>query len=208
MRTPFLTARSELPSVTFANDKIFFNTQCCRKICGFDYFQILLHPYERKFAIRPCSLVDPFAIPWSRNGTRQLTKYLSCPHFIKALGQIMGWHPDCSYRVSGTWIENGSDQIMIFNLAKAAPIVRLMSEEAGGRSKRVLACPAEWEDNFGDEFYEFSVDNRLFYTTNATGWNSRAQSKVVEGAEQFELMTADQMLSEIKSTDTGDTDNG
>lgn len=209
VRTPFLTARSELPCVTFSSDKILFNAPCCRKLCGFDYFQILLHPYERKVAIRPCTQGDAFAIPWNRNGTRQvLMKNLTCPHFIRTLGQIMGWHPDYSYRVNGTWIEQGTDQIMIFNLAKAAPVVRIMPEQGKGRARRVFACPAEWEDNFGDEFYEFSVDNRLFYAAHAGELKSQVRSRTVAGMEQISLLSTDQMISEIKSTRIGDINNG
>lgn len=209
VRTPFLTARSELPCVTFGQDKILFNTPCCRKLCGFDYFQILLHPYERKVAIRPCGQFDSFAIPWNRNGgARQLlVKNLSCPHFLRTLGQIMNWHPDYSYRVTGTWIEQGDERIMTFNLSKAAPVVRIMPEGGGGRAKRVFACPAEWEDTFGDEFYEFSLDNMLFYTTNTGDWNSREQSRAVDGMEQLSLLTPDQVLETIKSTRTGETND-
>ena len=208
VRTPFLTARSELPCITLAQEKILFNTPCCRKLCGFDYFQLLLHPYERKLAIRPCGQYDTFAIPWNRNGKQLLMKMLSCPHFNRALWQIMGWHPDYSYRVMGTWIEQGEDKLMTFNLSKAAPVVRIVPEEGSGRrAKRMFVCPAEWEDSFGDEFYEFSLDNRHFYATSPGSLNSREQSKAVEGMGQLPLLSPDQLLETIKNS-IGDKNDG
>lgn len=80
----------------------------------------------------------------------------------------MEWNPDFNYRVLGTWIEKGDDKIMIFNLSNAMPLVLFDTGESGKRKRRTAVCPEEWEDSFGDEFYNFSLDNDLYYIHSLT----------------------------------------
>ena len=104
VRGHFLTRRSELPCITITCEKITFNSSCGRKMSSVPYIQMLLHPTERKMAIRPCSKDDVFSITWNNNALPFMFKTLSCPHFCRALYQIMDWNPEYSYRIFGTLI--------------------------------------------------------------------------------------------------------
>lgn len=185
VRGQFLTARSELPCMTISTEKIVFNTSCGRKLQDYDYIQLLLHPTERKMAIRPCEEGDAFSIAWrkQKNGQPYNMKILSCPYFIKALMQIMDWNPDFNYRILGTWIEKGQDCLMVFNLSKAMPIAEIVNDEEQEsiRKRRMAVCPEEWEDSFGDEFYEFSVENELYYLKSVPNLRSDAKCRTVDG---------------------------
>lgn len=196
VRGQFLTARSELPMITFSEDRITFNCSCTRKFYQVRYVQLLLHPFERKIAIRPCSFEDAFSIPWHRNTEQPLmTKMISCPHFCQALFQIMDWEPDYGYKVLGTLIEKGNEQMVVFNLDGAVPNMVIKEEVDSKKSrKRVVICPEEWGDSFGDEFYEFSMENSLYYSPRHSDLRLSEKSKPVDGQLSFDLMTGPEVL--------------
>lgn len=209
VRGQFLTARSELPCMTVYGEKLLFNTACGKRLQAYSYIQLLLHPTERKMAIRPCERDDAFSISWRRQKTGQpiLTKALSCPFFIKALMQIMDWNPEFNYRISGTWIEQGTDRIMIFNLTKAMPIAEVANEEEREsiRKRRMAICPEEWEESFGDEFYEFSMDNELYYLKSVPGLRSGVKCRDVDGQRKIALLSQAEVLESAAKIRTGVT---
>lgn len=198
VRGPYLTVRSELPMITFSKEKITFNCFCTRKFNQVSYVQLLLHPVKRKMAIRPCLKNDAFSIPWNRNPKQPLmSKIISCPHFCNALFQIMDWEPDYGYKVLGTLIEKGDEQMVIFSLNNAVPNITVneFSEETKKpRKKRIMICPEEWGDSFGEEFYDFSLDNAVFYYPKNVNLKITEKSRPVEGQISFNLLSEDEIM--------------
>lgn len=190
VRAQYLTAHSELPVISFSKDKISFNCSCTRKFTNESYVQLLLHPVERKIAIRPCSKDDTYSIPWHLNSDKQLsTKTISCPHFCNILYQIMDWFPDYNYRIMGTLIAKGQEQMVIFNLSNAMPNVKYEDK------KRISICPEEWGDSFGPEFYNFSMDNALYYSPVNSDLRMSEKSRPVEGQLDFEVLSSADIIS-------------
>ena len=187
VRGQYLTARSELPGLSMFDNKIVFNSACGKKLKDFSYIQLLLHPTERKMAIRPCRKNDVFSICWN-TAQHSLHKTICCPYFGKALFRIMEWDPEYHYRVSGAWIEKDDDRIIIFHLTDALPFVSY--RETGSDKKREKAvCTAGWGDAFGEEFYDFSLENNLYYSRKKADWNSRAECKRVEEHPAVRIMS-------------------
>ena len=178
--------------MTVYQEKLFFNSARTKKLSDIGYIQLLLHPTERKMAIRPCQRTDVYSIRWCKiDGKPLAMKTINCPHFIRALMQIMEWNPEYSYRIMGTWIEKGNDRLMTFNLSNALPMMQVQGDEASSRKKNIAVCPEEWESSFGEEFYEFSLQNGFYYTASNVPINSGAQSVVASGPEQLSLPSAD-----------------
>ena len=199
VREQFLTSRAELPCMTFANDKITLNGFTLRKLSGESHVQLLLHPTERKIAIRPCEGKDQFSIPITkRTGATVTTKSLSCEHFNKMLYQIMEWNPEYSYKIVGTWIEKGDDQLVIFNLANARPSAVIEPENEDGRRTRVKICPEEWEDSFGSEFYDFALENGLYYLPDNARLGADVKSTAIPSEIQVAVMHPEALLDEAQ----------
>lgn len=198
VRGQFLTARTELPMIRFNNEKISFNCSCIRKFLQAGFVQLLLHPVERKIAIRPCSQTDAFSIPWHKNPEQPMvSKIISCPHFCNALFQIMNWEPDYGYKVLGTLIERGNEQMVVFNLDSAVPNMTVCEKDEKTDcvvKRRVMICPEEWGDTFGDEFYDFSLENSLYYSSNPSDLRISEKSKPVEGQLSFSLMSGNEVI--------------
>ena len=197
VRGQFLTARSELPCMSIFKERIAFNTSCGKKLSEFSHVQLLLHPTERKMAIRPCEKSDIFSISWRKStGEPYLAKSIGCPYFLKALFQIMEWNPDYDYRCTGTWVAKGNDCIMIFNLSNALPLAMMDDDKA--RRKRTAVCPEEWGDSFGDEFYDFTLDNDIYYSKGRTSLGSGEKCRVVDGQNIVEVWSQEELMEGVK----------
>lgn len=200
VRGAFVNSRGDKPVVSISNGKISFNTYCLKKFNDVQNVQLLLHPTERRIAIRPCNEKDTYSIHWRKDETAAYTsKIISCPHFANALFRIMEWDPDFSYRIIGSWIKRGNDQIIIFKLENALPIVIYedMDENEETVKHRVPVCPDEWEESFGQEFYAHGVDGIIGMPSPNSDWGINTKSKVVDGQLSYELMSKEDIADEF-----------
>ena len=187
VRNQFTQVRYEGPSVTIAENRISFNLFCMKKFEAVGYVQLLLHPAERKIAIRPCKQHDTHSIRWRPDQERPIySKKLNCQHFGNALFTIMEWDPEYIYRVRGIWAKRGPEQIIVFNLVNAVPAVLMTPSGDDNKTKRrVELCPAEWSDDFGDEFYEHILENGFYYLAPDNEWRTSAASIPAPGIQQL-----------------------
>lgn len=192
VRNQFTQVRYEGPSITIANNRISFNLFCMKNFENVGYIQLLLHPAERKIAIRPCKEHDTHSIRWRPDPERPIySKTLNCQHFGNALFTIMEWDPEYIYRVRGIWAKRGSEQIIVFNLVNAVPAVLMTPDGKDSKARRrVELCPAEWTDDFGDEFYEHILENGFYYLAPDSEWRTSAASIPAPGMAQFAVPSA------------------
>jgi len=203
VRGQFLTARFECPSITITNERISFNVNCIRKFSDVPFVQLLLHPTERKIAIRPCKEEDVHSIRWRSDTDRPcISKAICCQHFGNALFQIMDWNPDYLYRVRGTWAARGADEIIVFNLSNAAPAAYMNEENeisSCARRRRVTLCPEEWSDTFGQEFYNYSIQNQFFFMARNYDWKARAKPRMLHDSANVTILSADELQASIEN---------
>ena len=197
VRGPFLSSRPECPCLSVTNDRISFNVFCMRKFENVKHVQLLLHPTARKLAIRPCSPGDQHSIRWRSDPEKPVvTKTICCPHFGNALFQIMNWNPDYMYHIRGSWAARARDEIIVCNLANAVPaaVMETASEEEEERIKRrVDMCPEEWQDSFGDEFYDYALDNSFYFLAPKTDWKADSKGVAVPGSQQIAVKTEEDL---------------
>ncbi len=214
VRGHFLTTRPECPCLSVTNEKITFNVECMRKFENVKYVQLLLHPTERKLAIRPCRHGDTHFIRWRVDPKKPFTpKTISCPHFGNALFQIMNWNPDYLYHIRGSWAARANDEIIVFSLSNAVPATFIETEtdnEDETVRRRVDMCPEEWDDSFGDEFYDYALDNSFYFLAPKTDWKADSQSVMVPGVQQFHIKSEDDLESSIEllRQKVGNSENG
>ena len=202
VRSQFLQIRYEGPVINISNERISFNKFCAQKFDNVAYIQLLLHPVERRIAIRPCKKTDAHSIRWRPNPEKPAySKTLNCQHFGNALYSIMNWNPDFVYKIRGTWASRGMEQIIVFNLPNAVPATLLPSEDgdASKARRRVELCPEEWDGDFGEGFYEHALENGFYYVTPNTEWNSQASSILAPGMEQFPSASPEQLQISIEN---------
>jgi hypothetical protein len=84
----------------------------------------------------------------------------------------MEWNPDLIYRVRGTWIQRGDGQIMIFDLENAISVLLTSADESASKKRQIELFPAQWEDGFGEEFYDHIAENDIFYMARGRAWQA------------------------------------
>lgn len=197
VRGQFMDFRMQKPCLTITGQKITFNSWCVRCFAIVSDIQLLLHPTERKIAIRPCDKKDTYNIPWRKNIVSPIScKSLSCQYFASALFQIMDWNPEYSYRIMGNLIKRGADEIIIFNLENAMPVVIIDDINKNNKQvkKKVSMCPEEWDNSFGEEFYAYCIGS-LYYLPTGTDWRASVKCKDVDGQQPFEIMSEGEIIS-------------
>lgn len=197
VRGQFMDFRMQKPCLTITGQKITFNSWCVRCFAIVPDIQLLLHPAERKIAIRPCDEKDIYNIPWRRNAVSPIScKSLSCHYFASTLFQIMDWNPEYSYRIMGNLIKRGSDEIIVFDLENAMPVVIMddINENNELVKRKVSMCPGEWDNSFGEEFYAYSIGN-LYYLSSGTDWQISVKCKDVDSQLPFEIMSENDIIS-------------
>lgn len=205
VRNQFTQVRYEGPSITISEYKITFNVYCMRKFENIEYVQMLLHPSERKIAIRPCGKHDNHSIKWNSSYKKPAcSKTLACQHFVNALYNIMEWNPDYMYKIRGTWTKRNEEQIIIYNLNNAVPVFLTAQGNVNYPiKKRFELCPEEWTNSFGEEFYEHVLENGFYYITPDTEWHAMTESIPAIETEQNVIPSASELQSSIEDIKRG-----
>ena len=208
VRNQFTQVRYEGPSLTISEEKITFNLFCMKKFDDVGFVQLLLHPTERKIAIRPCQETDVHSIRWRPDPTKQFyPKTLLCQHFGNALYNIMKWNPDFLYKIRGIWAKRLNEQIIVFDLTNAMPAVLIAKDGTENAVKqRIELCPDEWTDDFGEEFYEHTLENGFYYLTPDSDWQTQTQSIPAPGMEQYLIPSAEELQQSMATIKKGTDD--
>lgn len=197
VRGQFLMYYGDCPGITIFENRIAFGTYCMKRFRDAPYVQLLLHPTERRLAIRPCKEGSPHAIRWRPNDEKEVHgKSISCPYFSKSLYQIMEWNPEYIYRLRGTYVSRGEDEIMVFMLPNAMPAAYLDLDT----HKRSNLIPEAWREKFGEEFYDYALSNDQYFRSG--DWNSAAIGIEAPGMKKVDVATESQLKEQIEELKT------
>lgn len=84
-------------------------------------------------------------------------------------------------------------QIIIFNLEQAISVLLAPADETSLKKKRVELFQEQWEDRFGEEFYDHIVENEIFYMAESTAWQTRRPSIPAPGMAQYRAPTEEEL---------------
>ena len=90
-------------------------------------------------------------------------------------------------------------EAIVFNLPNAVPAMLIPTDDGDDAKhrKRITLCPEEWENDFGEEFYEHTVENGFYYIAPNTEWHSQVRSVVAPGIEQYAVPSQEQLQMTI-----------
>lgn len=118
------------PAVTISKGKVRFNTACLKRFEDVEYVELLFNSVEKCLAVRPCEKSNPNAIQWGtlKEG-KWIVKEKSCRGFSGPLYETMGWNEELRYRMRGSFMCDGDNKIMIFDLEEPEIIERVLVED-------------------------------------------------------------------------------
>ena len=101
----------------FSADNIVFSTACIRKYDKSLQIEMLVHPTEHLFVVRPAKKETKNAVRWAKLGEDlYYPRTISCAAFIKTLYTLFGWKLSCKYRVRGVYRKKGNESVLIFDM--------------------------------------------------------------------------------------------
>ena len=216
-RSQFFDTRRRL-CVTFSADNIQFSTECIRKFDNILYIEMLIHPGNHLFAIRPCTKETKNAVQWSKvNNGQYYPRDISCAAYIKTLYSILNWKPECKYRVRGVYRQKNSAALLIFDMKETEMFIprvvldsrsektskdNLFSDNTepftAGPKKDILAYPASWADNFGSNFYRHAQARELSAINQEGAWDVNREGQPYNDSPGLKITTTEVVSSQIK----------
>lgn len=89
----------------------------------------------------------------------------------------------------------------MFPLTNAMPAAYMETVDEDSeemRRRRVAMLPEEWNESFGDDFYEYALDNSFFFLAPKTDWKSDTKSIAAPGIQQIRIKTEEELGSSIE----------
>ena len=137
------------PSFTFCNNKVNVNTACIKKLPDVEYVQILVHPIDKKLAVRPCSEEEKDSFRWCSTGKKRSPKQITCRIFFAKVLSLMGWDSNHRYKLLGKLIRSNNDLLFVFDLNTPEIYMRKEVEGKKPTMSRTPTYPEEWKNQFG-----------------------------------------------------------
>lgn len=206
--------------VTIANDGINFTTEAVRKFGKEISVELLIHPDKELLAVRPCPKDSRNSMKWARIREGSVVpRTIKGAAFIPTLFSLLDWNTACKYRVIGVHRQKGNESVLLFNLNETEIVIpkdilptekNEVSDTAkinpftSGSKKNILAYPAEWSENFGNNYYSHAHSDE---SANYTGdWNSQSEGQPykdpdIQVTNTHELQREiTEILNELKET--------
>ena len=142
----FVTATSSILSFNKASIlKMSVNTQV-RKV------ELWVYPNKHLLAVKPAPNDSRYSVEWCKYPSGKAEpKTVSGSAFLPTLYKMFGWRTERNYRIKGTAYNTRDGTIIIYDAHNA---VMFVEEEIADKRKKMVAFPARWADNFGDNYYK------------------------------------------------------
>lgn len=193
------------PHVKITNGMMRFSQECINRIKNDSYVEILIHPRERKMAIRRSCCENRNAVIWSKKEKgRQVPKGISCAAFSDTFYSLFGWNKNYRYRIYGTQFHDGIEDAFIFNANDASAFIHDDDVElpegitAFAKSgKYIGALPAKYSSSFGKDFYiEQSITDLSRMTQEE--WQIRLDGQLCSTGRKFHITPYDEIKAFIQ----------
>lgn len=176
--------------VTFSIDHIVFSTECVRKFES-KYIEMLVHPGEHFFALRPSTIDSRNAVQWSKKQNSSIIpRPISGAAFLPNLYDLFDWHTECKYRIIGVKMQNLDETVIIFNLKDTEVLFPNSTIKADGENEpsiptfdenikpistrtSIRAFPETWIHNFGNNYYRQSQARELATFSENGSWDTQ-----------------------------------
>ncbi len=136
------------PSLTLRPSELYVNAACIRKLPDTDYIQLLIHPEEKKLALRPCLEDTKDSVRWCSTTSKRSPRHIPCPVFFGKVTSLMDWNPNFRYRLTGRLLSAKEELLFVFDLTEPE-VFPISAGESTPSSSRAPLYPEEWKHRFG-----------------------------------------------------------
>lgn len=215
----FEIARSEFfdsahrPTVMLSNRTIKFSMECVRKFGANNYVELLIHPTEKKLAVRPTQKTNRHGLTISkRDGPKFQPKQLSTSAFGNTLFSLMGWNTECKYRILGSLYEKDDEIAYIFDATDSEVFLssyvlpkqtteddaKVSIQPLTASGKHIRAIPEKWTTSFGKPFYAHEQTLSSLAAQDEEDWKLRIEGQLFETGKKINVTSFDVLRSYIR----------
>ena len=197
------------PMLSLENGAITFGLECIRKIPGEQDIQILVHPEKKMLAVRPAPIDDRHTVRWFKksNGI-PVPRVISTAAFSKTLFSLFGWDIGHKYRLHGTHLKNGNENVIFFSATDASVLIlknKIESIEDSGENitplarsgKRIGATVGYMKDAFGKDFYEEQTAVEIV-RQDPEKWKIRLEGRLFGGNNRLNITPYEELKAFIQ----------
>ena len=196
------------PSVMMEDGSVKFSIDCIRKMQTDLYVELLIHPTERKIAVRPTTKDNRNGLMWARmEGGQKVSRNVAGTAFIGTIFSLFGWSIDRRYRMNGILYRNGSEDTFIFSASNAGMYIR---EQAAGKAatgaesttpvyragKHIGVVPSSLTTSFGRDFYTERAMNELAQQTREQ-WKIRIEGQLFNSGRRLNITPYEELRAFI-----------
>lgn len=203
--------------VTFSTENIQFSTECVRKFDKAVYIEMLVHPSEHLFVVRPCTKETKNSVQCTNIKEGQYyPRNIGCAAYIKTLYELFGWNLECKYRVRGIHRQKDSEAIVIFDMKETEIFIPQDVLESGqaeavkddmlpddvqpftvGPKKAIMAYPSSWADSFGSNYYRHAQARELAAFDRDGIWNVSEEGQPFSDSPRLNITSVDEINHKI-----------
>ena len=197
-----------VPAIILQTSEIKFSMSCVRGMACDDYIELMVHPTQKKIAIRPTTKENRCAIQWTSGGkTSKEPRSISCKAFIDTLFQIFDWRTDFKYKLYGCIYRDGKDSACIFTGTDASVYIKkeqILAKgiDASGKllnqsGKRIRAHAGNLGNRFGQEYYAAKSMQEMVLQTREQ-WQTRIEGRLCSTGETLKVTPYEELRSFIQ----------
>ena len=175
-----------MPVLSIDTSALVFNAQCIHRMGESSYVEILVHPIDRKLAIRSASEDNRNRIPWLQSSNSKKPRRIPCAAFIQTIFTLFEWNLSYKYKLTGNILEDQGEIVMFFTAKEASVLIRESTLPASSRPSgealaksrnHVIGYQDTLIDSFGKVFYLQQSMNDLLQSTK-DHWQLHIQSQI------------------------------
>lgn len=198
----------QIPSVLLQEDGIRFNSSCVKKMdCG-NYVELLVHPLQKRIAIRPTTKENRYAVQWSTGSKTDCEpRTINGKAFLDTLFQIFEWPKKHKYRLYGCVYKDEKNSVCIFTGTDSSVYIdkeELLSKgiDASGKilnqsGKCVRAFSGDIGKRFGRGYYvEKSMSEMALQTKDE--WQTRLEGQLCPSQNKLNITPYDELKTFIQ----------
>ena len=199
----------QVPAIMLHSDSINFNMSCVKKmVCG-NFIELLVHPIQKKIAIRPTTKNNRNKIQWANGvNTTLRPRTIACQAYIKTLYEIFGWDFDFKYKLYGVVYHDGKDTACVFSDIDASVFIdkeQYLSAEgidASGQllsqsGSRIRALSGNFENGVGKDYYVEMSMNEIAHLTKEQ-WQTRIEGQLCGSKDKLNVTPYEDLRAFIK----------
>lgn len=194
---------------TIDRNKIIFNADCISRMPGVTSVEMLVHPIEKKLAVRPAAPGCRTAVRWAKRINVPIQpRPIAATAFAPTILSLFRWDVENKYHLYGKHYQHGNESAAIFPASHAAVMINesmlyvhqpaaAIASPLSRRGSRIGAVAGDLSHGFGKDFYEEQTTAELVMQT-PENWKTRLKGRMCDNDIRLNITPYEELREFIR----------